>query len=168
MLLRHKLLDIPAPGRPSSRTAVWVVAMVTIILTGVHCHQCPIPLFPSARLLTPTYVRDQVSVLIVQGALAGEMDGGYHWVIKWRLCLFLTVSDECISPLCLYPTLSPWTWFTNYACQLLSSFSRELPAWGRYGCCASVALPFFISSLKWDINKYHYCRLPPLAQPTEL
>lgn len=161
MLLTHKLLDIPALGRSSSRTAVWVVAMVTIILTGVHCHHCPIPLFPSARLLTPTYVRDRVSVLIVQGALAGEMGGGYHWVIKWRLCLFLTVSDECYSPvivfskwhmtrvsplkppLCVYPAPSPWTWFTNYACQLLSSFSRELPAWGRYGCCASVALPFF-------------------------
>lgn len=45
-------------------------------------------------------------------------------------------------------------------------FPCERPTGGKYGCCASVALPF-IRPLNRDINQHHYCRFPLLAQLTE-
>lgn len=45
----------------------------------------------------------------------------------------------------------------------IACFLFHVPTGGRYGCCTSVALPFFIRPLKGDINRHHYCRFPPLA-----
>lgn len=46
-------------------------------------------------------------------------------------------------------------------------FPCQKPTKDRYGCRASVALPFFIRPLKEDINQHHYCRFPRLALLTE-
>lgn len=148
------------------------------------------PLNPS--YCTSTYVRERVSVLIVLGGERRNSDtqkgGCSHWAIKWRLWLSLSMSKISFNVLLRFfkkqlsdrrgffqvPTsLCHWqaliwenslqTRFTNYACQLLSSFSIRAAHSRQIWLLCIYCFAFFIRPLKEHINQHHYGRFPPLA-----
>lgn len=79
------LLQLQLNYLNNSFTTIWGIVMVTSVLTW------RIPLGPATSFLTSTYVRIQVSVLMVQGTLGGEIDTQEGAAVIGSLILFLTI-----------------------------------------------------------------------------
>lgn len=135
-----------------------------------HCPQPPSSPFTCPPLTLQTYVREQVSVLIVQGGVREKYwhtEGGCsHWAIKWRLWLSFSHHQRSSVMRCCplwngYMTKDPpvsflstgESWVEKFPMDVIYKlcmsialflFHASSPLKPDMCCCASVALPFLL------------------------
>lgn len=147
-------------------------------LPGTHWSSCP----PTP--LISTYVTRPSECVNGSGG-TGERNrhtggGCSHWVIKWRLCLWMSSWDCLLSNGYMAGSLSSGLLpsllrrgavdSTRRSCASIAPFSFLMwsahcrPLWLLRICCFN----FFIGPLMARIKGHHFCRFPPLAGLWEL